>query len=33
MHASSEGNTYTVSSLSGFEKFFELSIKRELFQI
>ena len=26
MHASSEGNTYTVSSLSGYEKFFELSI-------
>lgn len=28
MHASSEGNTYTVSSLSGYEKFFELSIHK-----
>ena len=28
MHASSEGNTYTVSSLPGFEKFFELSIHK-----
>ena len=28
MHTSSEGNTYTVSSLSGFEKFFELSIHK-----
>ena len=28
MHASSEGNTYTVSSLSGYEKFFGLSIHK-----
>lgn len=28
MHASSEGNTYTVSSLPGYEKFFELSIHK-----
>lgn len=28
MHASSEGNTYTVSSLSGYEKFFELSMRK-----
>ena len=28
MHASSEGNTYTVSSLSGYEKFFKLSIHK-----